>query len=170
MKISLIVATGLKNEIGQKNQLPWKHIKADLKHFKEITNGHCIIMGRKCFESIGKALPNRTNIVVSSNPGYKADGCIVKDTLQLAMDYAVSRNESEVFIIGGGTLYKQMLSTKSVNKIYLTEVNGEFSEADVFFPELNPNEWIKEEIGSAEKNEDNDYSVKFYILKNKRFL
>lgn len=170
MKISLIVATGLKNEIGQKNQLPWKHIKADLKHFKEITNGHCIIMGRKCFESIGKALPNRTNIVVSSNPEYEAKGCIVKDTLQLAMDYAISRNDTKIFIIGGGTLYKQILSIKSVDEIYLTEVNGEFPEADVFFPELNPNEWIKEEIGSAEKNEDNDYSVKFYILKNKRFL
>lgn len=170
MKISLIVATGLKNEIGQKNQLPWKHIKADLKHFKELTNGHCIIMGRKCFESIGKALPNRTNIVVSSNPEFEAEGCIVKDTLQLAMDYAVSRNESEVFIIGGGTIYKQMLSTRAVKQIYLTVVENEFPEADVFFPDLNPNEWVKEEIGSAEKNEDNDYSVKFYILKNKRFL
>lgn len=170
MKVSLIVATGLNNEVGQKNQLPWKHIKDDLKRFKELTTGHCVVMGRKCFESIGKALPNRTNIVVTSNPDYEAEGCVVKDTLQLAMDYALSRNETEVFVIGGGTIYRQMLSTRAVKQIYLTVVDGEFPEADVFFPELNENEWVKEEVGGAEKNEDNDYAVKFYILKNKRFL
>ena len=170
MKVSLIVATGLKNEIGQKNQMPWKHLKADLQRFKQLTSGHCVVMGRKCFESIGKALPNRTNIVISSNPEYEAEGCIVKDTLQLAMDYAVSRNETEVFVIGGGTIYRQLLSTRAVKQIYLTVVDSEFPEADVFFPELNPNEWVKEEVGSAEKDENNDYPVKFYVLKNKRFL
>lgn len=170
MKISLIVAKGLKNEIGisSKNCMPW-HIKSDLKHFKEITSGHCVIMGRRCFESIGKALPNRTNVVVSNNPDFKAEGCVVKPTLQLAMDYVASRNEREVFIIGGATIYRQMMNTGCVDYLYVTDINQEFPEADVFFPEIDETKWKKEKTGEAHGQEGDDFDVDFYIYKNAKF-
>lgn len=170
MKISLIAAIGLNYELGENNHLPWKYIKSDMDRFKELTKGHCIIMGRKCHESIGKVLPDRKNIIVSSKQEYKVRDCIVRQTLQLAMDYALSTNETEVFIIGGASIYNQMINTGCVDTIYLTVVQDTFPNADVFFPKLDSDMWEKTKVNSIRNNKDDAHNVDFYILKNKKFL
>ncbi|HNS29166.1 MAG TPA: dihydrofolate reductase [Tenuifilaceae bacterium] len=133
--ISIIVAIAQNNVIGANNRLIW-HISDDLKRFKALTTGHHVIMGRKTYESIGKPLPNRVNIVVSRDPLYKADGCIVVSSLEKALEN--SKNDSEVFIIGGGELYRQALPLSG--KLYLTRVHGDF-EGDTFFPEIDETQW-----------------------------
>lgn len=133
--ISIIVAIAENNVIGANNQLIW-HISDDLKRFKVLTTGHHIIMGRKTFESIGKPLPMRTNIIVSRNPSYKIEGCIVVPSLEAAIE--LSANETEVFIIGGGELYKQAMPL--AKNLYLTKVHKVF-EGDTFFPKIDLKEW-----------------------------
>lgn len=162
---SMIVAASENNVIGKNGTMPW-HLKSDLQRFKKLTDGHCIIMGRKCYESIGKPLPNRTNIVVSSNMELEIPGCIVKPSLQYAADYANSRNDLTPFIIGGGTLYRQAINL--VNYLYLTRVHTIIKDGDVFFPEINMNQW---EIISSEDfkaDADNDFDTTFMVLKRKR--
>ena len=109
---------------------------ADLKHFKAVTIGNTIIMGRKTYESIGKPLPGRRNIVVTRQEEYKAEGCDVVNSLQDAVDLCL--REQEVFIVGGGEIYKQAIH--AADKIYLTRIYGEF-EGDTVFPEINFSEW-----------------------------
>ncbi|MDY0200371.1 MAG: dihydrofolate reductase [Bacteroidales bacterium] len=133
--ISVIVAVAEDNVIGANNNLIW-HISDDLKRFKALTTGHSIIMGRKTFESIGRPLPNRQNIVVSRNPNLEIEGCTVVPSLQAA--FALSAKESEVFVIGGGELYRQALPLAS--KLYLTKVHKAF-EGDTFFPDISMDEW-----------------------------
>lgn len=133
--ISIIAAVAENNVIGANNQLIW-HISDDLKRFKALTTGHHIIMGRKTFESIGKPLPKRTNIIVSRNPNYKVEGCIVVPSLEAAIE--LSASEAEVFIIGGGELYRQAMSL--TKKIYLTKVYRVF-EGDTFFPKIDIKDW-----------------------------
>jgi dihydrofolate reductase len=135
MIVSIIVAIAQNNVIGANNQLIW-HISEDLKRFKALTTGHCVVMGRKTFESIGKPLPNRTNIVVSRNRELIIDGCIVVSSLEEAI--SVCENEEESFVIGGGELYRQALPIAS--KLYLTIVHKNF-EGDTFFPEIDFNQW-----------------------------
>lgn len=132
--ISIIVATSLNWAIGRNNQLLW-HISEDLKYFKKITSGHTVIMGRKTWESIGKPLPNRRNIVVSRSLEKITDAEVYK-SLELALKAA--GNES-LFIIGGGEIYKQALPL--AEKLYLTIVNLTVEDADTFFPKINFNEW-----------------------------
>lgn len=132
--ISIIVATSLNWAIGRNNQLLW-HISEDLKYFKKITSGHTVIMGRKTWESIGKPLPNRRNIVVSLSLEKITDAEVYK-SLELALKAA--GNES-LFIIGGGEIYKQALPL--AEKLYLTIVNLTVEDADTFFPKINYNEW-----------------------------
>lgn len=137
MIISIIVAIGKNNEIGRDNDLLWR-LPDDLKSFKRITLGHTIIMGRNTFESLPKgALPNRRNIVISRNSELKIEGAEVYSSLDHA--FLKTMNEEEVFIIGGGQIYKQILP--DADKIYLTKVQAEFPDATVFFPEINYNEW-----------------------------
>ena len=162
---SMIVAASENNVIGKNGTMPW-HLKSDLQRFKKLTDGHCIIMGRKCYESIGKPLPNRTNIVVSSNMDLEIPGCIVKPSLQYAADYANSRNDPTPFIIGGGTLYRQAINL--VNYLYLTRVHTIIEDGDVFFPDFNLTQW---EIISSEDfkaDTDNDFDTTFMVLKRKR--
>lgn len=161
----MIVAASENNVIGKNGTMPW-HLKSDLQRFKKLTDGHCIIMGRKCYESIGKPLPNRTNIVVSSNMDLEIPGCIVKPSLQYAADYANSRNDPTPFIIGGGTLYRQAINL--VNYLYLTRVHTIIEDGDVFFPDFNLTQW---EIISSEDfkaDTDNDFDTTFMVLKRKR--
>ncbi|MCC8146073.1 MAG: dihydrofolate reductase [Bacteroidales bacterium] len=135
--LSLIVAVGKNNEIGKNNRM-LAHMPADLKHFKEVTSGHTVIMGRKTFESLPKGpLPNRKNIVISRNKDLEIDGALVYSSL----DYALIKvmDEEEVFIIGGAEIYKQVLP--DADKLYLTKIHTEFPEADTFFPEINYREW-----------------------------
>ncbi len=132
--ISIIVATSLNWAIGRNNQLLW-HISEDLKYFKKITSGHTVIMGRKTWESIGKPLPNRRNIVVSRSLEKITDAEVYK-SLELALKAA--GNES-LFIIGGGEIYEQALPL--AEKLYLTIVNLTVEDADTFFPKINFDEW-----------------------------
>lgn len=162
---SIIAAVSDNNVIGKNGQLPW-HLKTDLQRFKKLTENHAIIMGRKCFNSIGKPLPNRTNVIVSSQPGLEIEGCIVKPSLQFAVDYVNSRYDSSPFIIGGGTIYKQCINL--VNYMYITKVHTTVEDGDTFFPEYDPNKW--EVIHSEEiKAEDgDDFDSTYIILKRKR--
>lgn len=131
--ISIIVAVaGKKRVIGKKGGMPW-YIPAELKRFRSITMGHPIIMGRKTHESIGRVLPGRTNIVISHDPDFKAEGCMVTNNLDSALRLAQGKvGDNEVFIIGGGQIYAQALPL--ADKLYLTYIDKEI-EGDVFFPD-----------------------------------
>ena len=132
-KISIICALSENRAIGKDNKLLW-HISDDLKRFKELTIGHPIIMGRKTFESIGKPLSGRTNIIVTRGSSYKAEGCLVFDSLEKAIDQAKRIDNEEIFIIGGGQIYNQAIDL--ADKLYLTLVEGEY-EADTYFPDYS---------------------------------
>ena len=162
---SMIAAVSTNNVIGKNGKLPW-HLKTDLQRFKKLTENHTIIMGRRCFESIGKPLPNRTNVVVSSNTDLEIPGCIVKPSLQYAADYANSRYDSTPFIIGGGTLYRQAINL--VNVLYLTRVHTIIEDGDVFFPELDMSKWDIEHSEDVPADKDNDFDTTFMILRRKR--
>jgi len=133
MKISMIAAVAKNLAIGKNNQLLW-HIPEDLKRFKEITRGHAVVMGSKTFESLGRPLPQRTNIVIAKDVNYKADGCVVVHSLDEAVIEAGKTEKDEVFIIGGGSIYTQFLPR--ADKLYITLVDKEY-EADTFFPQYN---------------------------------
>jgi dihydrofolate reductase len=140
MIVSLIVAMGPKREIGNNNKLLW-HIPEDLKNFKKITTGKSVVMGRKTFDSIGKALPNRKNIVLSRDVTFNPEGVEVITDPLMALDVALDYNdseESELVVIGGAEIYKIYLPY--VQKIYLSEVNYH-GPADAYFPELIMSEW-----------------------------
>jgi dihydrofolate reductase len=138
MQISLIAAMGENRVIGASGKIPW-HLPADFKHFKELTTGHPIVMGRKTFESIGKPLPGRANIVITRDESYRRDGITAVSSPEAALTAAATaEGADEVFIIGGAEIYKIFLH--QANKIYLTKIESEF-EGDAFFPELNAEEW-----------------------------
>ncbi|WP_461632087.1 dihydrofolate reductase [Labilibaculum euxinus] len=161
MNVSIIVAVSRNQVIGKDNQLIWK-LSADLKRFKALTTGHTIIMGRKTFESIGKPLPNRTSVIITRQADYVAEGCVVVNSLEEALEK--SSDQEEVFIIGGGTIYKEALA--KANKIYYTKVHKDF-EGDTFFPVLDLKEWKsvnREDCFPDEKNEV-PYSFIDYIRK-----
>lgn len=164
MIISLIVAADRNRGIGKDNNLIW-HLPNDLKFFKQKTSGHCIIMGRKTFESIGKALPNRTNVVISRQPGYEAPGCLVTGSLQEALAVAAAQQETEVFVIGGGEIFRQSLPM--ADRVYFTQVHETF-DAEVFFPETDYANWdiLLEEHHKADDRHLYDYS--FYIYERKK--
>jgi dihydrofolate reductase len=155
--ISVIAAIDERRGIGKDNKLLW-HIPEDLKRFKEITSGHPIIMGRKTYESIGKPLPERINIIVTRNKRYRAPDCIVAESFSKAIREAQEKDKKEIFIIGGGQIYKQAI--KIADKLYLTLVEGKH-EADTFFPNYSKfNKLIKRE---TKKN--GNYSYTFLELK-----
>ena len=135
--ISLIVAAASNNAIGKNNALLW-HLPNDLKFFKNTTWGMVVIMGRKTFESVNKPLPGRINIVITGQEGWNADGVLVASGLDDALEQARLTNCKEIFIIGGGEIYRQSMSL--ADKIYLTRVH-EALEGDVFFPEIDPALW-----------------------------
>ncbi|MCS6820327.1 MAG: dihydrofolate reductase [Microscillaceae bacterium] len=137
MRISIVVAMTLNRCIGKNGTLPW-HLPNDLKYFKQLTTGHCIIMGRKTFEAIGKVLPQRINIVVSQQPDYQIENAFVVPTLEKAFSTAQAQQESECFVIGGGQIYAQALA--QAHTIYLTLIKTEVA-GDTFFPEFSLSEW-----------------------------
>ena len=154
--ITIVVAMGLNNEIGANNQLLW-HLPKDLKHFKEITSGHPIIMGRKTYESIGKPLPNRTNIVVSTKKDWFEEGILIVGSLKEAIKFAKKIDE-DVFIIGGGEIYKQTMEL--ADKLEITLVDEDF-EADTFFPKIDMKIWQKTNEEFHEKDEKNNHNFYF---------
>lgn len=155
MTITIVVAIAKNGMIGCANKLLW-HISEDLKHFKRITSGGCVVMGRKTFESIGKALPNRRNVVISRNRDYKADGCEVYTSIDEALVALSSLHE--LFIIGGGDIYRQTLPI--ADKIELTVVERDF-EGDTRFPEIDYSQW---EVISCERHNDEGLPFKFETL------
>ena len=160
-KISIIVAHDDKLGIAKNQQIPW-HISEDLKRFKATTLGHPIIMGRKTFASINKPLPGRLNIIITRNKDFKAPpGCFVAHSLKEAISLAREKNNQEIFIIGGGEIYRQALDQNLVNKLYLTHIKGDFN-CDVFFPDYsNFNQVI-----SQKKSQDKKHQYTFLELKN----
>jgi dihydrofolate reductase len=162
MLISLIVVADEKNAIGLRNQLLC-HLPADLKYFKAVTSGHHIVMGRKTYESIGRPLPNRTNIVISSNAALKIEGCVVVSSIEEAIELAKLAGETELFITGGGTIYKQALQL--ANKVYLTRIFHQF-EADTFFPDLGTS-WELAQDDRQESDEKNPYPYSFQVYQKK---
>ncbi|MCC9136286.1 dihydrofolate reductase [Pontibacter silvestris] len=160
--IAIVVAAAENNTIGKNNEMPW-HLPADLRHFKEITMGHPILMGRKTFESIGKLLPGRTSIIITTQKDYKAEGCIITHTLEEAIERAKELDE-QICIIGGAKVYKQVLPL--VDVIHLTRVHQTF-EGDAFFPELDMDEWQAVSELHHEPDEKNKYSYTFLELHRK---
>jgi dihydrofolate reductase len=158
--VSIIVAIDDKKGIGAKNRMLW-HIKKDFKHFKEITLGHPVIMGRKTHESIGKVLPGRKNIVITRDQNYSAPGTLVVDSLEKAIGLAQTKpGAEEIFIIGGGEIFRQALEKNLVDKLYLTKIKGDFN-AEIFFPEYKH---IFTKTVSTRTDLEGDYQLEYLEL------
>lgn len=140
MNISIIAAVGKNLELGKGNDLVW-HFREDMKFFKETTTGNTVIMGRKTFESLPHALPNRRNVVITTNADYVAEGAEVVTSLEAAME--LTKNDN-VFIIGGGTIYTAFMPYAT--KLYLTEIDATDDEADVFFPSFDKENYTREQL------------------------
>jgi len=154
MIISLIVAVAENRVIGKNNQLPW-HLPADMKHFRDTTMGHCVIMGRKNYDSIllkYRPLEGRTNIVVTRQKDFIAEKCIVVNSIEDALSEAKKKSESEVFVIGGADIYKQTIGI--ADKLYVTHISHTF-EGDAFFPKIDESKWkliSQKDMKADEKN------------------
>ncbi len=159
MTISLVVAASENNAIGKNNQLIW-HLPNDLKFFKNTTWGFPVIMGRKSFESVNKPLPGRTNIVITTNPDWKAETVIVVNNLKDAIQKAAETNSKQIFIIGGGEIYKQSMDI--ADSIYITRVHADL-EGDTFFPLIDESKWKLTSNQDFEADEKHAYSYSFQI-------
>lgn len=153
---TIVVAMGNKREIGVDNNLLW-HLPKDLKHFKDITSGHPIIMGRKTYESIGKPLPNRTNIVVSRKGDWFEEGILIVGSIKEAIKFAKKIDEN-VFILGGGNIYAQTIDL--ADRLEVTQVDADFP-ADTFFPKIDAKVWAKTNETCHEKDEKNNFDFCF---------
>jgi dihydrofolate reductase len=162
MRRSLVVAMARNRVIGRDNALPWR-LPADLAHFKKVTMGHPIVMGRRTYESIGKALPGRKSIVVTHNRAYAAPGCIVVPSLEAA--WQAAGDAEEVCVIGGTSLFREALPVADV--IHLTEVEAEV-EGDTYFPEFDRGEWTETEIARHGVDERHAYPMRILRLDRKR--
>jgi len=159
-RLSIIVAMASNRTIGINNTLPWR-IPEDLKHFKALTMGHHMIMGRKTFDSIGKPLPGRTTVVVTRNREWKIDGCIIAHSLEEAL--AACSGDEEIFIVGGAELYAQALPL--VNKLYITEIKQDV-EGDAHFPEFNCADWQK--ISHEKRRQETPQPLEYHFVTYRR--
>ena len=160
MVLSAIVAVDNKGVIGKEGGIPW-YLPADLAHFKRVTLGHPIIMGRKTHESIGRVLPGRQNIVITHDKNYLAEGCMVVNSLQKAIDAAQGKDS---YIIGGQSIYEQALS--EVQRIFLTKVDADIA-GDKYF-KYNPTRWRKISSEKHPSDDKNPYAYEFVVLERKR--
>jgi dihydrofolate reductase len=160
MIVSIIVAISENHVIGKDNKLLW-HLPADLKHFKDTTTGHTVIMGRKTYDSVGKPLPKRRNIIITRQP-ITIEGCEVVNSIETALD--LCKSEDEVFIVGGAEIYKQSL--KLTDRIYLTIVHKDF-DGDSFFPEIDKTEW--KEISREDFEPDEKNNLPYSFIKLERY-
>lgn len=158
MRLSLIVAMSENRVIGKDNALPWR-LPEDLKRFRQFTTGHPVIMGRRSYESIGRPLPDRTNIIVTRRPGYRAPGCLVAHTIEDAMSCA--SGAGEIFIIGGAELYVQTLDR--ADRIYLTLVHADIA-GDTFFPALETAAWRETARERRGADDRHAYAYSFLTL------
>jgi len=163
MIISLVVAAAENNAIGKDNQLLW-HLPNDLKFFKNITWGMVVIMGRKTFEAVNKTLPGRTNIVISRQADWKAEGAIVAIDLNDALQKAKATNCNEIFVIGGGEIYKQ--SMEIADKIYITRVHAVL-DGDTFFPVIDESKWQLTHNQDFKADEKHAYAYSFQTWQRK---
>ncbi len=161
MIISVIAAIGENRELGFGNKLLW-HLPDDLKRFKEITRGHSVITGRRTYESIGRLLPDRKNIIITRNKNFKVEDAVIVSDFEEALEKC--KGEDEVFVIGGGEVYKEALPHS--DKLYLTEVESEF-EADTHFPAFDKSEWKKMSEEFHPKDEKHLYDFTFKIYEKK---
>lgn len=164
MKLIPIAAIANNNVIGSDNKLLW-HMPADLKRFKETTMGHTLLMGRKTFESIGKALPGRRNVVVSRKKDFKANGCEVVHELKDAI--CKVKEDPNVFVIGGGEIYRQVMNLHYTRKLLITRIYANF-EGDSFFPDINTEKWELIEMEEHEPDEKNPYRYAFLTYKRRK--
>ncbi len=160
--ITLIAAVAENNALGKNNDLLW-HLPKDFKRFKEVTSGHFIIMGRKTFESFPKPLPNRTHVIISRHKTEAPEGCIVVENLEKAFE--VCPKNEDIFVIGGGEIYKQTIAM--ADKLDITKVHSSF-EADVFFPEIDRNIWKleSEEFHQKDDKHQFDFTFQTFVKKN----
>jgi dihydrofolate reductase len=158
--VALIVAMDKKGGIGKGGKLPWR-LSTDMKRFKMLTMGHCILMGRKTFESLGLPLSGRVNIVITRNPNYRPQDCLIANSLAQALLLAEQLGENEAFVIGGGEIFIQALTL--AQRIYLTRVHAD-CDAEIFFPRLDDSQWTvvsTEEVAAGERDE---YATTFDVL------
>ena len=160
MIVSAIVAVARNGVIGHNNQIPW-YLPADLQYFKRTTLNHHIIMGRRSFLSIGRALPHRTNIVITRDPYFAATGCLVAHSVEMVLEMAFDNEETEAFIIGGGEIYRE--SMPHWDRIYLTEVDVE-PPGDVFFPQPDWQGWQLRSSAQQQPDEKNEYAYCFKVF------
>lgn len=163
MKLSIVAAVANNNVIGSENKLIW-HLPADLKHFKELTLGHTLIMGRKTFESIGKPLKGRKTIVVTSKEDYDAQGEEVAHSLKEAV--RMVKHEKDVFVAGGSDIYEQAMELYHTRRMYITRIFANF-DGDAFFPEIDTGKWELLEMEEHEPDEKNKYPYAFMTYKKK---
>ncbi len=156
--ISIIAALAENRVIGVNNTLPWR-LPNDLKHFRRLTTGHAIVMGRKNYESIGKPLPERTNIVVTRNRDYRVDGCLIAHSLDEALRLA--GGDPEIFVIGGAEIYREALPR--ADRLYLTQVHA-VVEGDTFFPEIDLKDWKEIAREQHAADEKHAYAYSFVVL------
>lgn len=164
MILSLVAALDETGGIGKNGKLPW-HLRTDLKRFKSLTWGHHVVMGRATFKSIGKALPGRTNIIVTRQRDFRADGCLTASSLESAIGFAKAQAETETFVIGGGQIFRQALPL--ADRLYLTRVHARL-ECDVYFPALNQSEWNEIFQESFPADEENDYPTTYFVLERQK--
>ncbi|MDX5152073.1 MAG: dihydrofolate reductase [Acidiferrobacterales bacterium] len=158
--ISIIAAMDENRLIGSNNDLPW-HLPADLQRVKQLTTGHSIILGRKNYESIGRPLPGRKNIVITHNPGFEAPGCVVVNSIEAALEAAAG---DDVFIFGGARIYEQMFDL--AERMYLTKIHATF-KGDTWFPEYDSTDWQEIEHQDFNADQKNPYDYSFITLEKK---
>jgi dihydrofolate reductase len=174
MILSIISAIANNNEIGRKNELLW-NLPIDMKHFKETTSGHPVIMGQKTFESLGigqdgqsgRALPNRRNIVLTLDQDFKREGIEIYYSTS-AIEHALNetlKSDEEAFIIGGGQIYK--LFIEKADRLYITHVDAQFPDADTYFPNIDLDKWEKTGEEKHQKDEKNIFDCNFVIYERK---
>lgn len=161
MIVSIIVAMDLNRVIGKDNTLPWR-LPRELQYVKKTTMGHPIILGRKNYESIGRPLPGRRNIILTRDRQFKADGCEIAHSIEDV--YKMCKGEEEIFIFGGEQIYKLFL--QDTNRIYLTKIHYEF-EGDTFFPDIDESEWKEISVEQGITDEKNPYIYYYHILEKK---
>ena len=162
MRVSLIAALSENNVIGRNRGMPW-HMPEDLKYFFRVTKNHHVIMGRRTFHEFGvsKPLPDRVNLIVSHEKNLKLKGTIVFNSIESAIGFAKANKEEELFIIGGGNIYKQTI--KTANRLYLTRIHTLINDGDTFFPEINWNEWTCISTNNRNKDVNNPFDYSFMI-------
>lgn len=155
--LSIIAAIGKNNELGKNNALLW-HMSADMKHFRKTTSGHPVIMGQKTYESLGRPLPNRRNIILTRDKNFEASGTEIVYSPEEALEKLDKKEEN--FVIGGGQIYRLFLP--KAERLYITRVEAEFPDADTYFPEIGP-EWKEKSREDFPADEENPHPYSFVL-------